>query len=57
MHSTVRQRSGDECKEAVSVMRYSSDMALIKDKMKATFQYRQKVVRDPARFDCFVVAL
>lgn len=48
MHSTVTQLSGDECKEAVSVMSYSSDKALVKDKMKATFEYRQKVVKDPA---------
>lgn len=48
IHSTVTQLSDDECKEAVSVMRYSSDKAIVKDKMKATFQYIQKVVKDPA---------
>lgn len=48
MHSVVRQLSGDECKEALSVMRHSNDATLVKDKMKATFQHRQNVVQDPA---------
>jgi len=47
MRSTVRQLSGDECK-SMSVMRHSADMTLVKDKMKATFQHRQKVIQDPA---------
>ncbi|KAI9525255.1 hypothetical protein NQZ68_009935 [Dissostichus eleginoides] len=48
MHSPVRQLSGDECNEAMSVMRHSSDITLVQDKMKATFQQRQKVVQDRA---------
>ncbi|XP_071325218.1 uncharacterized protein [Trachinotus anak] len=44
----VKQLSGDECKEAMSVIRHSADMKLVKDNMKATFQYRQKVIQDPA---------
>nr|XP_033963161.1 uncharacterized protein LOC117464696 [Pseudochaenichthys georgianus] len=48
MHSPVRQLSGDECNEAMSVMRHSSDITLVQDKMKATFQKRQKVVQDRA---------
>ncbi|XP_062309209.1 uncharacterized protein LOC134038860 isoform X1 [Osmerus eperlanus] len=48
MHSPVRQLSGDECNEAISVMRHSSDTTLVQDKMRATFQKRQKVVQDPA---------
>lgn len=48
MHSPVRQLSGDECNEAISVMRHSSDTTLVQDKMKATFQKRHKVVQDPA---------
>ncbi|XP_034080226.1 uncharacterized protein LOC117551430 [Gymnodraco acuticeps] len=48
MHSPVRQLSGDEGNEAMSVMRHSSDITLVQDKMKATFQQRQKVVQDRA---------
>ncbi|KAJ8369410.1 hypothetical protein SKAU_G00094380 [Synaphobranchus kaupii] len=48
MRSVEKQLTGDECKEAMSVMRHSSDMTLVKNKMKATFQHRQKVVQDPA---------
>ncbi|KAK1890658.1 Chaperone protein DnaJ, partial [Dissostichus eleginoides] len=48
MHSPVRQLSGDECNEAMSVMRHSSDITLVQDKMKATFQQRQKVFQDRA---------
>nr|XP_046232298.1 uncharacterized protein LOC124052281 isoform X2 [Scatophagus argus] len=48
MCSVVKQLSGDECKEAMSVMRHSADKKLVKEKMMATFQHRQKVVQDPA---------
>ncbi|KAK5888415.1 hypothetical protein CesoFtcFv8_014510 [Champsocephalus esox] len=48
MHSPVRPLSGDECNEAMSVTRHSSDITLVQDKMKATFQQRQKVVQDRA---------
>lgn len=37
MHSTVTQLSGDECKKVVLVLRYSSDKALVKEKMKQHF--------------------
>lgn len=33
----------------MSVMRHSTDMKLVPDKMKASFQQRQKVVQDSAR--------
>ncbi len=48
MHSIVRQLSGNECKEAMSMMRHSADITFVKDKMKATFPHRQRVVQDPA---------
>ncbi|XP_069388057.1 uncharacterized protein [Paralichthys olivaceus] len=47
IRSDEKQLTGDECREAISVMKHSSDTALVKNKMKATFQHRQKVVQDP----------
>nr|XP_024654807.1 uncharacterized protein LOC101480956 [Maylandia zebra] len=46
--TNARQLSDDECKEAMSVMRHSTDMKVVKEKMKVTFQHRQKVIQDPA---------
>ncbi|XP_074523915.1 uncharacterized protein LOC141788757 [Halichoeres trimaculatus] len=46
--TSVQQLSGDECKEAMSMMKHSTDVTLVRDKMKATFQHRQKVVQDSA---------
>jgi len=47
IRSDEKQLTGDECREAISVMKHSSDTTLVKNKMKATFQHRQKVVQDP----------
>lgn len=47
IRSDEKQLTGDECREAISVMKHSSDTTLVKNKMKATFQYRQKMVQDP----------
>ncbi|XP_069381497.1 uncharacterized protein [Paralichthys olivaceus] len=47
IRSDEKQLTGAECREAISVMKHSSDTALVKNKMKATFQHRQKVVQDP----------
>ena len=43
---TVEQLSGDECMEAISMITHLTDTSLIKDKMKATFEYRQKLVHN-----------
>ncbi|XP_037387943.1 uncharacterized protein LOC119263450 isoform X2 [Pygocentrus nattereri] len=43
------QLSGDECKEAMSLMNHSPDKTVVKDKMKATFKHRQKLVHDPEK--------
>ncbi|XP_042082578.1 uncharacterized protein LOC102307055 isoform X2 [Haplochromis burtoni] len=53
--STTRRESlfvsgqlfGEECREALSVIRHSTDRSVVKEKMKATFEYRQKLVHDP----------
>lgn len=41
--------SEEQCKEAISFMKYSSDEAAIKNKMKMTFDYRRKMVLDEER--------
>ncbi|XP_077939789.1 uncharacterized protein LOC144389513 [Gasterosteus aculeatus] len=46
--STCQQLFGEECKEAISTIRHSSDESVVKEKMRATFQYRQKMVGDDA---------
>nr|XP_046232400.1 uncharacterized protein LOC124052326 isoform X2 [Scatophagus argus] len=43
---TGEQLFGEECREALSVIRHSTDNCVIKEKMRATFEYRQKVVHD-----------
>lgn len=40
------QLSGDECREAVSMMKHSADQSVVKEKMKATFKHRQSMVHD-----------
>ncbi|KAM9385553.1 uncharacterized protein KZ484_007049 [Pholidichthys leucotaenia] len=40
------QLFGEDCKEALSVMRHSTDKAVVKEKMRATYEYRQKLVHD-----------
>ncbi len=45
--STTEQLSGDECTEAISMMKHSTDAPVIKDKMKTTFKYRQNLIHDP----------
>ncbi|KAI7792500.1 hypothetical protein IRJ41_015721, partial [Triplophysa rosa] len=47
--STTEQLTGDECREEISVMKHSSDENVVKGKMKATFQYRQSMVRNPEK--------
>ncbi|XP_013856450.1 uncharacterized protein LOC106512362, partial [Austrofundulus limnaeus] len=41
--------SEEQCKEAISFMKYSSDEATINNKMKMTFDYRRKMVLDEER--------
>ena len=43
------QLSEEQCREAVSFMKYSSDEAAIKQKMKTTFGYRRRMVFDEER--------
>lgn len=40
------QLFGEECREAISIIRHSTDNSMIKEKMRATYEYRQKLVHD-----------
>jgi len=43
------QLDGDACQEAMSLLNHTTDKALISQKMRETFQHRQKLVNDPGR--------
>ena len=44
--STNKQLLGEQCHEAISFLKHSTDESAIKEKMRATFQYRQTLVQD-----------
>ncbi|CAI5642751.1 unnamed protein product [Oreochromis niloticus] len=41
------QLDGDACQEAISLLNHTSDTSLIFQKMRETFQHRQKLINDP----------
>ncbi|XP_045894758.1 uncharacterized protein LOC123962629 isoform X2 [Micropterus dolomieu] len=41
-----KQLFGEECREAISLLKHSTDVSVVKDKMMATFQYRQTLVQE-----------
>ncbi|XP_039464811.1 uncharacterized protein LOC120438476 [Oreochromis aureus] len=43
------QLDGDACKEAMSLLNHTTDNCVILQKMKETFQHRQRLVNDPSR--------
>lgn len=43
---TDEQLLGEHCHEAISFLKHSTDESAIKEKMRATFQYRQTLVQD-----------
>ncbi|XP_035989552.1 uncharacterized protein LOC118561534 [Fundulus heteroclitus] len=43
---TNKQLFGEECHEAISFLKLSTDESAVKEKMKATFQHRQTLVQD-----------
>ncbi|KAL2086018.1 hypothetical protein ACEWY4_017077 [Coilia grayii] len=45
--SSSEQLSGNECNEAMSMMKHTTDQVAVKEKMKATFKHRQQLLRDP----------
>ncbi|XP_075320033.1 uncharacterized protein LOC142378921 isoform X1 [Odontesthes bonariensis] len=44
-----QQLEGDQCCEAISLLKHSTDKEQIFMKMRATFQHRQKLIHDPER--------
>ncbi|XP_045065989.1 uncharacterized protein LOC121556360 [Coregonus clupeaformis] len=44
-----RQLDGDACQEGMSLLNHTTDNSLIFQKMRETFQHRQKLVNDPGR--------
>ena len=38
-----------QCREAIALMKHTTDEAIIKEKMKQTFKYRQGMVHDPVK--------
>ncbi|XP_045916886.1 uncharacterized protein LOC123977887 [Micropterus dolomieu] len=46
-----RQLDGDDCQEAISLLNHTADNFQILQKMRETFQHRQKLVNDPGRSD------
>ncbi|KAI9522843.1 hypothetical protein NQZ68_033185 [Dissostichus eleginoides] len=42
-----QQLEGDQCREAVSLLKHSTDIEQICMKMRATFKHRQKLIHDP----------
>ncbi|KAK0152648.1 hypothetical protein N1851_005830 [Merluccius polli] len=47
--TTEHQLEGDQCREAISLLKHSTDEEQIHMKMKQTFQHRQKIVHDPKK--------
>ena len=43
---TDKQLLGEDCHEAISFLKHSTDESAIKEKMRVTFQYRQTLVQD-----------
>ncbi|XP_052453915.1 uncharacterized protein LOC128014375 [Carassius gibelio] len=43
----VQQLEGDQCREAISLLKHSTDNEQIFMKMRETFQHRQKLIHDP----------
>ncbi|CAB1312790.1 unnamed protein product, partial [Coregonus sp. 'balchen'] len=41
--------SEDQCREAISLMKHSSDEETVKQKMKLTFEYRKKMTHNPSK--------
>ncbi|KAF1374263.1 hypothetical protein PFLUV_G00248120 [Perca fluviatilis] len=44
-----KQLDGDACQETMSLLNHTTDNSLIFQKMRETFQHRQKLVNDPGR--------
>lgn len=47
--SSSEQLSGEECDEAVCMLKHTTDQATVKGKMRATFKRRQHLLHDPTQ--------
>ena len=47
--SEENQLTETQCREAIALMKHTTDGAIIKEKMKQTFSHRQEIVHDPAK--------
>lgn len=47
--SSSEQLLGDECAEAISLMKHTTDTTVIKERMRATLKYRQNFIHDPEK--------
>ncbi|KAA8578678.1 hypothetical protein FQN60_000113 [Etheostoma spectabile] len=45
----LKTLDGDACQEAMSLLNHTTDNSLVFQKMRETFQHRQKLVNDPGR--------
>ncbi|XP_031178593.1 uncharacterized protein LOC116066575 isoform X2 [Sander lucioperca] len=43
---TDKQLFGEECREVISILKHTTDESVVKEKMRATFQYHQTLVQD-----------
>ena len=41
------QWDGQQCQEAIALMKHSTDEVVVKEKMRLTLAYRQKLLHDP----------
>ena len=55
------QWDGQQCQEAIALMKHSTDEVVVKEKMRLTLAYRQKLLHDPENsadilsvFPCFL---
>lgn len=39
----------EQCREAISLLKHTSEADTVKAKMKETFQYRREMIHDPSR--------
>ncbi|XP_041839021.1 uncharacterized protein LOC121655533 isoform X1 [Melanotaenia boesemani] len=47
--TTAHQLDGDQCREAISLLKHSTDVEQTFMKMRQTFQYRQKLIHNPEK--------
>ncbi len=46
---TDKQLFGEDCHEAISFLKHATDRSVMKEKMRAMFQYRLSLVQDQPR--------